>query len=116
MPIETNHEKGVQAENRAALWLEANGYEILERRYKTPMGEIDLIIKRDDVIAFVEVKSRKTEGEALESITPKARKRIIQTAEHFLSTYTGVYDIARFDALAVTLDDIHHLENAWQIE
>ena len=116
MPIETNHEKGVQAEKRAALWLEAKGYEILERRYKTPVGEIDLIIKRNDVIAFVEVKARKTEGEALESITPRARKRIIQTVEHFLSTYTEAYDIARFDALAVTPDDIYHLENAWQIE
>ena len=116
MLLETNHEKGVQAEKRAALWLEAKGYEILEQRYKTPMGEIDLIIKRGDVIAFVEVKARKTKGEALESITPRARKRIIQTAEHFLSTYTEAYDIARFDALAVTADDIYHLENAWQIE
>lgn len=116
MSSETNHEKGVQAENRTASWLEDKGYKILEQRYKTPMGEIDLIIKLGEVIAFVEVKARKTQGEALESITLRARKRIIQTAEYFLSIYTESYDIARFDAVAVTPEGIHHLENAWQIE
>ncbi len=112
----TNYQKGVRAEDRAAEYLIKQGYQILERRYNPKMGEIDLIAQRKDLLVFVEVKARKTKTEALESITLRSQKRIIQTAEYFLSLYDGVYDEARFDAVAVLPDQVYHLENAWRVE
>lgn len=115
------HDRGVKAEDYACLWLKVKGYEILERRYKTQYGEIDIIIQKGNIIAFVEVKARKTIEQALESLTPKMRLRIQNAALHYLSTHNVAdYDL-RFDLISIgapsfTNWSIRHLDNAWQVE
>lgn len=112
----TSYQKGISAEQQAADYLMGKGWEILQSRYKTPHGEIDLIARCGSTIIFVEVKNRPTMIDALESITSKARQRIAQTAALFLADYHGAWDIARFDVITVVHDQCDHLENAWMVE
>lgn len=113
---DTHYARGVRAENQAAQYLEKQGYRILETRYKTKFGEIDLIVFKDDVLCFVEVKTRNTLSEALESVTPRSQKRIEQSALYFLSEYPEYGDKGmRFDVVAITSPfQITHLDNAWE--
>jgi putative endonuclease len=80
------HERrGRRAERIAALYLRLRGYRILERRFKVPSGEIDLVARKGKRLAFVEVKMR-ADLEACEaSITPKLRARVRRAAEIWLS-------------------------------
>ena len=64
--------RGRRAETLAAWYLRLKGYRILARRYRTPVGEIDLIVRRGRLVAFVEVKRRPTEAEAAEAVTRPA--------------------------------------------
>lgn len=112
----TNHERGVKAESLAVDYLKNHGYEILETRYKTKFGEIDIIARLEDFLCFVEVKMRANEGDAFESVTARSQKRIEQSALYFLSSFPEYNDYGmRFDVIAVTPSKgITHLDNAWQ--
>ena len=93
---------GNRAEMIAALFLMAKGYRILSRRYKTPVGEIDLIAARGRRLAFVEVKARAQEAEALRAISSKQQKRIKGAASHWLARQRGAsFDEIGFDVIAV---------------
>ncbi len=106
--------RGIRAEKLAALWLQIKGYKILERRYKTPVGEIDLIVRRGNMIAFIEVKARNTQTQALESLTPRMRGRIERAASHYISHHDCQGADMRFDLVTVTPPFlIQHLDNAW---
>jgi len=59
MKRQSAEKNGRDGEARAAFWLRAKGWQILDQRVKTPVGEIDLVAKRGSIIAFVEVKWRK---------------------------------------------------------
>ncbi|MEJ0097997.1 MAG: YraN family protein [Bauldia sp.] len=77
--------RGRRAE-AVALWLlRLKGYRLVARRYKTSVGEIDLIVRRGRTIAFVEVKSRPTMAEATEAATPAGRRRIARAASLWLA-------------------------------
>ena len=112
------YDQGVWAEKYAAGYLVSKGYKILEERYKTQYGEIDLIIQKGNVIAFVEVKSRRSIEEALESITPKMRTRIGNAAQYYLSqNEEAIYCDLRFDVIAIKPPlFLAHLDNAWCLE
>ncbi len=103
------------AENVAALFLRAKGYEILKQRYKTTVGEIDMIARDGDYLVFIEVKGRASVDEGLFAVTPKMRGRIMQAAEHFLSSFPEHNGKpVRFDVMAVALPfKINHMENAF---
>ena len=111
----TAHKKGVIAESLAVLYLQAKGYQILERRYKAPGGEIDIIARRKETLAMVEVKARQDVGDALESVSVRTQKRIETAAGHFLNAYPQYADLAvRFDVLAFGRRAWPtHLDNAW---
>ena len=66
---------GLSAESRAAAFLIAKGYRILARRYRTPYGEIDIVARRRNLVAFVEVKARATLDDAAYAVTPRQRKQ-----------------------------------------
>src|SRR6266852_4964182 len=68
---------GLSAESRGAAYLMAKGYRILAKRFRTPYGEIDLVAKRRNLVAFVEVKARATLDEAAFAVTPHQQGRII---------------------------------------
>jgi putative endonuclease len=93
---------GISAESRAAAWLLAHGYRILARRWKSPLGEIDIIAARRHLLIFVEVKARATLDEAAESVTERQKQRIAAAAEIWLANYPQptIRDI-RFDAILV---------------
>lgn len=109
------YQRGLQAETLAALWLQVKGYRILERRYKTPVGEIDLIVQKGNMIAFVEVKARATKDQALESLTSAMCRRIERAASYYISHHDKEHYDMRFDLITVTPPFfVHHLDNAWQ--
>ena len=95
-------QKGRRGETFAALALQLKGYRILERRYKTKLGEIDLIARRGDVVAIVEVKARKTLTEAMDAITPTAMRRIEAAADLYASKIPDYTKVSiRFDLIAI---------------
>ncbi|MGN6115900.1 MAG: YraN family protein, partial [Nitrobacter sp.] len=72
---------GLSAESRAAAWLIAKGYRILARRFRTPHGEIDIVARRRQLLAFIEVKARASLDEAAYAVTPRQQQRIIDAAQ-----------------------------------
>jgi putative endonuclease len=95
--------RGRRAESLAAWYLRLKAYRVLARRYRTPVGEIDLIVQRGRTVAFVEVKHRPSDGEAAEAITAAARLRIARAASHWLATHPAAAGLdLRFDALVMT--------------
>ena len=93
---------GLSAESRAALYLVAKGYRILARRYKSGVGEIDIVARRRGVLVFVEVKARDTFDAAAEAIAPRQQQRIIAAANAWLGAHPEdlQWDM-RFDAVLV---------------
>lgn len=79
------HIFGLNAESIAAALLRLKGYSILARRYVVSGGEIDLVARRGDAVAFVEVKARGSLDEAAESITAAKRRRISRAARVWLA-------------------------------
>lgn len=83
----SNYASGVDAENTAAQCLARDGYQILNRRYKTPAGEIDLVVSRGDELKFVEVKKRRNAEEAAWAITGRQQRRIIDAASYWMQNF-----------------------------
>jgi putative endonuclease len=109
---------GVSAESRAALLLAAKGYRTLAKRWKTPVGEIDLVMRRGPLIIFVEVKARGSLDAAAESVLPRQRRRIIAAAEAWLAAHPehAGYDM-RFDAVLVAPGRMpRHVVSAFEAE
>lgn len=110
--------RGHIGETIAALFLFAKGYRILARRFKTPVGEIDLIARRGKWLVFVEVKVRQNIPQALESISGNNKSRVMRAAKWYLSgpgkTRPGPDPFLRFDAIVLAPPfSIRHIENAW---
>jgi putative endonuclease len=92
--------RGRRAEAMAAWFLRAKFYRILARRYRTPVGEIDLIVRRGRTIVFVEVKQRPTADAAIEAVTVKVRRRVARAASIWLSAHPAAADFdVRFDVV-----------------
>ncbi len=92
--------RGRRAETLAAWLLRAKGYRILARRYRTPVGEIDLIARRARLVAFVEVKQRPSEAEAAEAVTSAGRRRIARAASAWLAAHPAASTLdLRFDVI-----------------
>jgi putative endonuclease len=116
MAERTSYRSGLIAESIAAIFLVCKGYRILARRYKTPVGEVDLVARRGKTIVFVEVKARANPTAALESITPRMKNRIARAALHFIASNPRYAPFGmRFDVIALTPPfRLRHLDNAWQ--
>ncbi|MBT5073867.1 MAG: YraN family protein [Kordiimonadaceae bacterium] len=76
---------GHYAEYLAVIVLSIKGYAIKERRYRSPLGEIDIIAKKGRTTIFCEVKARKDYVTAVESLSEKQRQRISRSAEYYMS-------------------------------
>jgi len=96
---------GVTAESRAAAYLTGHGYAIAARRFKSAVGEIDIVARRGTELLFVEVKARARLDDAALSLTPRQQKRIVAAAEAWLAAHPedGARDI-RFDVILVGRD------------
>jgi putative endonuclease len=92
--------RGRRAEAVAAWYLRAKFYRVIARRYRTPAGEIDLIVQKGRTIVFVEVKQRPTEADGIAAVTAKGRRRIARAAELWLAAHPGAAGAdLRFDVI-----------------
>ena len=98
-----------------AQYLRLLGFRILERRYKTPVGEIDLIARKGDLVIFVEVKARSNVQTALDSVTRTAQQRIESAASWWLSQQWDAARLSwRFDVIAIVpLKWPIHFRDVW---
>lgn len=94
---------GRQGEEEAVRLLGSMGYKILERNYRCPLGEMDIVAKDGPTLVFVEVRSRTGDayGDPLESITARKQRRLSLIAFHYLQTRGLFGQPARFDVVAV---------------
>lgn len=106
---------GLRAETLAAWRLRLVGYRVVARNFRVPNGEIDLIVRRSRVLAFVEVKARASYDAAAEAIQPHQRFRIRNAALAFLARHPDLADLTlRFDVVLVTPWALpRHVANAW---
>ena len=107
---------GISAESRAAAYMVAKGFRILARRWRSPVGEIDIVARRRHLLVFVEVKARHTIDEAAESVTVRQRQRIVAAAEAWNATYPdpSIHDM-RFDAMLVAPGKMpKHIQGAFE--
>ena len=89
--------RGHLAEALAAWMLRLKGYRILARRHRTRLGEIDLVVKKGDVIAFVEVKARSDDNAAIDSVSLTAQHRIRAAGDLWIARQAGRgADLSRF--------------------
>ena len=108
------YKTGVRAEALAEILLRVKGYRILGRRVKTPVGEIDLVARKGNVLVFVEVKRRRGKAAALEALGGKGQKRIARAAAYYLAgAGRGWSGDVRFDLVALWRFGAAHLRNAW---
>jgi putative endonuclease len=106
---------GLSAESRAAAFLIAKGYRILARRFRTPLGEIDIVALRRGVLVFVEVKARGNFDAAAEAIGKRQQSRIIAAAQLWLAGHPqdALRDM-RFDVVLVVPGRLpRHLQAAF---
>jgi putative endonuclease len=106
---------GISAESRASAYLVAKGYRVVARRFKTPVGETDIVARRGRALVFVEVKARETLDGAAEALTPRQRRRIIAAAEAWLAKNPDdVMREIRFDVVLVAPRSLpRHIEGAF---
>jgi putative endonuclease len=93
---------GLSAESKASAYLIAKGYRILARRFRTPYGEIDIVARRRNLLAFVEVKARATLDDAAYSVTQQQQQRIVAAAQAWLMAHPEHIEFdMRFDAILI---------------
>jgi putative endonuclease len=96
------YRRGQRGEWLAAAALMAKGFRILARRYRTKLGEIDLIARRGDLVLIVEVKARRTLMEAMDAVAYASERRIEGAADLWLSRQPDYGRLSvRFDMVAV---------------
>jgi len=109
---------GLSAESRAAALLVAKGYRIVARRFRSPVGEIDIVARRGRTLIFVEVKARTTLDGAAESLLPRQQRRIAAAAAVWLADRPDDSEShTRFDAILVAPGRMpRHIEAAFETE
>jgi putative endonuclease len=107
---------GHHAELLCAWYLRLRGWRILARRYRSPVGEIDIVARRGRLVAFVEVKARSDRMAALESVTERQRTRVRRAAELFVGSHPALAALDfRFDVMVVSPWSLpHHVIDAWR--
>jgi putative endonuclease len=108
--------RGLAAEAIAAWWLRLTGWRVLARRYRCPVGEIDLIAARGRSLAVIEVKARADEADALESVGLHKRRRIERAAGAYLARHPEWNNFSpRFDVIILKPWRLpRHLRDAWR--
>jgi putative endonuclease len=106
---------GLSAESRAAMLLIAKGHRIVARRWKAPVGEIDIVARRRRDLLFVEVKARDTLDAAAEAVTDRGKERCIAAAEFWLASHPDdAQCFIRFDVILVAPGKMpRHIVNAF---
>lgn len=112
-------EIGQQAEQRACAFLENKGLKLLARNYRCTFGEIDLIMRDDEVVVFVEVRKRSDSyfASAIESVDLTKQRKLIKTATHYLQKQHWFDKVpCRFDIIGITQDQIEWIQDAFSTD
>lgn len=106
---------GSAAERRAAEYLSRRGLVPVARNYRCRGGEVDLVMRENDILVFVEVRARASPrfGDAAQSITPAKQARVVLAARHFLARHA--LDVpCRFDAVLIDGGELTWIRNAFE--
>jgi putative endonuclease len=121
LPRVDTHRVGRRFEELAADWLVRAGWRILDRNTRYGRREIDLVARRGSLVAFIEVKGRRSDrcGDPLEAITARKRAEIEEVARFWVERHGTPGLRYRFDAIAVRRDargglEVEHVEDAWR--
>jgi len=128
MTVASNHNRnrhaalafGRAGETVGAWALRLKGYRIITRQFRRPVGEIDIIARRGNVLVFVEVKARQSAATAAAAISPHQQERIARTAAAFVQERPDLASLdIRFDALLITQGPWYgrwplHIVDAWR--
>ena len=112
---------GQEGERLAERYLQKKGYTLVERNYRCPAGELDLIVLDRRVVVFVEVKTRSGHGfgSPLEAVEFRKQRKMIQAAQFFLAEKRLQQRDARFDVVGVSWPGrepvVEHIENAFEL-
>lgn len=113
-----HNELGKKGEQLAVDFLLKNNYDILERNYRFDKAEVDIIAKKDDILAIVEVKTRSSLdfGNPQDFVKPKQIKNLVKAVDEYVTENDLDVEV-RFDIIAIVKENktynIEHLENAF---
>lgn len=107
---------GREGEARAAQYLRRRGWTMLDANYRSRFGEIDLIARKRNTVAFVEVKLRRDArfAAAAEAVTPRKQEKLRLTAQQWIAEHGDALDL-RFDIIEIytASGELNHIENAF---
>ncbi|MFN2398440.1 MAG: YraN family protein [Gemmatimonadaceae bacterium] len=112
-------ELGEVGERIAEQWLRGRGWEVLARRFRNGHRDLDLIVRRDDLVAFVEVKARRssTFGEPVEAVNWRKQRELSRSARVWIDRFGQAGSAYRFDVVGVLIAGgraaVQHVENAF---
>lgn len=112
---------GRWGEQQAVRFLKRRLYRIVETNYRNRAGEIDIIARRGKILAFVEVKTRRSSrcGAAVEAVDERKQRQIIRAAQWYLTQHGEVNVQPRFDVIAIqgdeTQHDLQHVTDAFSL-
>jgi putative endonuclease len=119
---DARHVRGIQGERAVLAWLTSRGWLVEAHRFRAGRHDVDLIARRDNMVAFVEVKTRTSDrfGPAQESVGWRKRRALAWVAEVWRSRFGLPGDIYRFDVAVVTLVPgrsaaVSLVEDAWRL-
>ena len=113
--VNKNLKLGKKGEAQARKYLQKNGWKILETNWRNPFGEVDIIAKKDDTIAFIEVKTRLSDsyGVPSEAVTEQRKHRYIMGAKYYFAN-REIDCTVRFDIIEIFRGQLNHIENAFR--
>ena len=106
-------QEGMLGEMRAARYARRHGMRVLERRYRTAHGEIDLIAREGDTLVFIEVKARPRGlmGQGTAAVNGEKRRHLRFAASQYLQTHPE--NKIRFDVMEISAAGLRHIKNAF---
>jgi putative endonuclease len=108
--------QGLAAERQAIQYLQTRGWWIAAHRFRMGRIEIDLVARKGRLVAFIEVKARRSDafGSPLEAVTGAKRREIVRAARAWVDRFGKPSDVYRFDCIALTGNVLEHVEDAFR--
>jgi putative endonuclease len=116
--LSSKREEGLRGEDKAVGTLKREGYRIIERNYRSPLGEIDIIAEEGGYLVFVEVKKRNsaTFGNPFHAINRTKKEHIIKSAMFYLKANKCFERKIRFDVVGIDMEDVKIIKHAFMVE
>lgn len=108
--------RGLVGERQAMRYLEAIGWQVVAHRFRAGRVELDLVVRRGRLVAFVEVKVRrgKAFGSPLEAVTGAKRREMVKAARVWMDRFGEAGDVYRFDCVGIAGGGLEHVEDAFR--